>query len=71
MDTALIILPALIRLLYATGLRINEALSLTEKDVNTTDHYLIVRDSKNGKERMIPISPSLSAVLKEYYQHKR
>ena len=71
MDGAIIILPALIRLLYATGLRISEALSLKEKDVNTDDHYLVVRDSKNGQERMIPISFSLSAVLKEYHLHKR
>ena len=70
MDGAIIILPALIRLLYATGLRISEALSLKAKDVNTDDHYLVVRDSKNGKERMIPISLSLSAVLKEYYRQK-
>jgi|SRR5665213_796624 len=70
MDAAIIILPALFRLLYSTGLRINEALSLKEKDVNTKDNYFIVRDSKNGKERMIPLSLSLSAVLKEYYQHK-
>jgi integrase len=71
MDSAIIILPALIRLLYATGLRISEALSLKEKDVNTDDHYLVVRDSKNGQERMIPISLSLSAVLHEYHRHKR
>ncbi len=70
MDAAIIILPALIRLLYATGLRINEALTLKDRDVNLVDHYLIVRDSKNGKERMIPISLSLSEVLKEYIKYK-
>jgi integrase/recombinase XerD len=63
-------LPALIRLLYATGLRISEALALQEKDVNLEDQYLVIRDSKNGLERMIPFSDSLAAVLNEYVEHK-
>ncbi|MEO5602580.1 MAG: tyrosine-type recombinase/integrase [Cyclobacteriaceae bacterium] len=71
MDTAIIILPALIRLLYATGLRISEALALKDRDLNLTDNYLIVRDSKNGKERLIPISSSLSEVLSEYVRYKK
>ena len=66
----IIILPALIRLLYGTGLRIGEALSLKTKDVNLDDRYLVVRDSKNGKERMIPISDSLSEVCKEYVKYR-
>ncbi len=70
MDTAIIILPALLRLLYGTGLRIGEALSLKNKDVNLVDNYLIVRDSKNGKERMIPISTSLSEVCTEYVRYR-
>lgn len=70
MDTAIIILPALLRLLYGTGLRISEALSLKNKDINLDDNYLIVRDSKNGKERMIPISASLSEVFKEYVKYR-
>ena len=70
MDTAIIILPALLRILYGTGLRISEALSLKNKDINLDDNYLIVRDSKNGKERMIPISTSLSEVFKEYVKYR-
>ncbi len=70
MDAAIIVLPSLFRLLYGTGLRISEALSLKDKDVNLPDKYIIVRDSKNGKERMIPISASLSADLVEYNKYK-
>lgn len=65
-DSCLIVMPALIRLLYGTGLRISEALSLRDKDVNLDENYLRVRDCKNGKERIIPISDSLAAVCKEY-----
>jgi integrase/recombinase XerD len=71
MDSPIIILPALIRLLYSTGLRISEALSLKERDIHLDDNVLIVRDSKNGKERLIPFSTSLSEVLKEYLKCKQ
>lgn len=70
MDSLIIILPALIRLLYGTGLRISEALALKLKNVNVSDDYVVVKDSKNGKERMIPISASLSTVLKEYLKYR-
>lgn len=59
-------MPALLRLLYATGLRGGEALALTVKDVNLEGQYLTVRDSKNGQERSVPFSDSMAAVLKQY-----
>ncbi len=65
------VLPALLRLLYATGLRISEALSLKDQDVHLNDNSFVVRDCKNGKERLIPISSSLSDVLAEYRQYKK
>ncbi|MFD2833181.1 tyrosine-type recombinase/integrase [Gramella sp. AN32] len=66
MNSCLICMPALIRLLYCTGIRIGEALAMTDEDVNLEENYLQVKDSKNGKERIIPISTSLVAVCKEY-----
>ena len=71
MDSSIFILPTLIRLLYATGLRISEALFLKDQDVHPTDRTIIVKDSKNGKERLIPISSSLAEVLSEYLHYKR
>ena len=62
MNSCLICLPALIRLLYGTGLRISEALAIRNEDVNLNENYLHVRDCKNSKERIIPISTSLSSV---------
>ena len=69
-NSAVMCIPAIIRLLYATGLRISETLALKEEDVNLQDHYLKVRDSKNGKERIIPIAASLVEVCKSYKQHR-
>ena len=70
MSSSLFALPALIRVLYGTGLRIGEALSLKNDDVNLDDSYLRVRDSKNGKERIIPISDSLTSVCRQYARYR-
>lgn len=69
-DCSCLMMPTLFRLLYGTGLRIGEALSLEEKDVNLKEKYIIVRQSKNGEERMVPLSDSLADVCKQYRNQK-
>ena len=63
-------MPALLRLLYATGIRIGEALNLKDDDINLDEKYILISDSKNKKERVIPISASLTNVLKEYLWYR-
>ena len=46
--------------------RIGEALSLKDKDINLFDKTLIIRDSKNGTQRIIPFTDSLSKSLIQY-----
>lgn len=70
MNTILFVMPAMLRLLYSTGLRISEAVALENKDVNLDEKYIVIKDSKNGKQRMIPISDSLSAVCKDYVRYR-
>ena len=70
MNSAIMCMPTLIRILYATGIRINEALSLKDENINTEYQYLKVKDSKNGKERIIPISKSLADVCKQYRHYR-
>ena len=70
MDSCIFCMPALIRLLYCTGLRIGEALAMKMEDVNLDESYLRVKDSKNGKQRIIPISDSLTSVCKEYVKYR-
>ena len=69
-DSCLLIIPCLLRLLYGTGIRISEALSLKNKDVNISGKCLTLRDTKNGKERLVPISASLTSVCIEYLEHR-
>jgi integrase/recombinase XerD len=69
-DTCVSIVPTLFRLLYATGIRLCEALSLHDKDINLEDNYLIIKTSKNGKDRIIPLSESVSQTCKEYKEYR-
>ncbi|MCC8426465.1 tyrosine-type recombinase/integrase [Mucilaginibacter sp. UR6-11] len=66
MDSTVFAMPILIRFLYGTGLRINEALDLRNKDFNLIDNYIIVKDNKNGFERNLPLSDSLARACKMY-----
>jgi integrase len=68
--TALFIIPSLIRLLYGTGIRIGEALSLKNKDIDFDHLCIYIRKSKNGEERLVPLSETLTEVLKQYVHYR-
>lgn len=69
-NSSLLIMPCLLRLLYGTGIRISEALSIMNKDINICGRYLTLKDTKNGKDRLVPMSDSLVAVCKDYLKHR-
>jgi integrase/recombinase XerD len=56
----------LLLLLYGTGMRIGEALSLTLQDVDLENCVLTLRDAKFFKTRLVPIGPRLTRVLRDY-----
>ncbi|ACC76525.1 tyrosine-type recombinase/integrase [Paraburkholderia caribensis] len=60
----------LLLLLYGTGMRIGEALSLTIQDVDLLTRVIIIRDTKFYKTRMVPIGPRLTMVLADYLGHR-
>lgn len=63
-------IPCLIRMLYATGIRIGEAITLLEKHVDLDNNCILLEKTKNGRSRLIPINASLAAVCREYLDHK-
>lgn len=69
-SSILISMPALLRLLYSTGIRIGEALSIRNRDVDFEFHVIHLNKTKNGKQRLAPINMSLEAVLKEYIGYR-
>lgn len=58
--------PVLFRVLYATGLRISEALNLQLRDVDHERGTIEVRDSKNRENRVVPVTPRLADRLQVY-----
>jgi integrase/recombinase XerD len=61
-----VVIPALLRLMYGTGIRVGEAVSLLKTDVDLDSNTLIIHNSKNGKERMIPFATSVAEACREY-----
>lgn len=65
------IMPTLFKVLYATGLRLGEALSLKNKDVDLDNKYVRIRESKNGYERIVPISKTLADICRTYREQRK
>lgn len=67
---AMMFIPAIIRLLYSAGPRVSEALSIKNEDVYFDEGYIIIRKSKNGYERILPLDVSMASILKQYISYR-
>ncbi len=56
----------LIGLLAASGMRIGEAIKLDRSDVDWARGVLLIRESKFGKSRLVPLHPSSMQALEGY-----
>lgn len=56
---------ALLELLYATGMRVSELVSLPARVLDQEGRFLLIR-GKGNKERLVPLSQSAIAALKAY-----
>ena len=56
----------LIGLLAATGLRIGEAIKLDRADIDWSTGVLLVRESKFGKSRLVPVAATTLRALADY-----
>jgi integrase/recombinase XerD len=59
-------LETVIGTLAATGLRVAEVIRLDRSDVDVDERLLMVRDSKLGKSRFVPLHPSTVDALRDY-----
>jgi integrase len=59
--------PLLFRLLYCCGLRISEALKLKISDVDFDKSVMFIKDSKFGKDRIIPAAMPLADMFVRYH----
>jgi len=53
-------------LLAATGMRVGEAMSLKRTDVDLETGILTLRDTKCGKDRLVPLHPTTTQALADY-----
>lgn len=60
---------AMLELLYATGIRVSELISLKVTDINLQQGYIMCRDGQ--RERTIPIGKSAVHALKTYLEEAR
>jgi integrase len=56
----------LLLLLYATGLRLSEAVGLRVGDIDWVEGTLLIRDTKFFKTRLVPVAPDVLAKLRRY-----
>ena len=66
MDSRLFAMPGILRLLYSTGMRVSEATSLLNRDVDFDRRLIVIRKTKNQQQRLMPVNPSLYQVLRQY-----
>jgi integron integrase len=61
----------LARLIYGTGLRLREALSLRIKVVDFGRRIIVIREGKGGKDRVVMLPQSIQNALREQIAHSR
>ena len=57
--------------LYGAGLRRSELCHLKVRDIDSSRMVLRVEQGKGGRDREVPLSPTLLAALREYYRWMR
>jgi integrase/recombinase XerD len=62
---------AMLSLIYACGLRRGELLGLKLTDIDSKRGLLRVNQGKGAKDRLVPISEKMLALLREYYRYAK
>ena len=61
-----LIMPMLLRLLYSCGFRLGEILAVQIGDIDFARGVIFLRNTKNRKERIVPMTESLTIMLYRY-----
>jgi len=62
---------AMLSLIYGCGLRRGELLSLKPEHIDSSRQLLIIKMAKGNKDRVVPLSPKLIELLRDYYREYR
>lgn len=55
--------------IYATGLRVSEAVMLTARDIDSERMVIAIRQAKGRKDRYVMLSEQLLGILRAYWKH--
>ena len=61
----------MVMMLYSTGMRSAELLQLQIADIDSRRMLIHIRQGKGGRDRYVPLSPTLLATLRVYYRWMR
>jgi integrase len=60
----------ILAVLYGLGLRVGEVSRLCRKDVDFDRQLLIIRQTKFGKDRLVPFGPKMGCALADYLERE-
>ncbi len=58
----------MLSLIYSCGLRCGELLALQPQHIDSKRNIVILKNSKGKKDRIVPLSPKILELLREYYK---
>ena len=61
---------AMFGLIAATGLRLGEAIGLDRADADLDDGLLTIRSTKSGRDRLVPLHPTVTSALAGYARRR-
>ncbi len=59
---------AMLSMIYSCGLRRSELLNLTKLDIDSKRMVIVIRMAKGKKDRIVPLSPKILILLRDYYK---
>jgi site-specific recombinase XerD len=62
---------AILTLTYSVGLRVSEIVNLKIEDVDSKRMLIHIKNAKGRKDRMVPLSPNVLNLLREYFKQYR
>ena len=61
----------ILKILFYTGMRLKEIVNLKKENIDFDKKIILVKDTKNGEERLIPFSNKLKELLENYFKYEQ
>ena len=58
---------AILQTVYGCGLRLSELINLRIRDIDSKRMVVVIKQRKGAKDRLVPLSPKLLALLRRYF----